>query len=412
MKTVIVVFLIFVLCCNTKVKAQNNDYVYLIDETLLKVDVAGLTSKTIKFNDASNRIKSSSVSKLLMAFNQVGDYIVFSSGGHNDRVIDFTEDAQPHTIDLLITMNSVILPVNIITTTDNEIIYVNADDAKGEQAISIDLLAAAIYKDGRHQLYVSPSQGAEILSAVQSDFESLKNKPFEKTSLLEILPKAKLSSDKNIAAGQSDAPDSVFVPVVTDRAQIKEHDTKRNAAPPDNSAYFLINGQRRSVNLDECQEKALAKSESLKKYISIIVNSQTSWVEANEAIDRACELFISENVTVEAAAAEVGVESIQPIRAYLNQLKQLKSGKYSQVEVTWMNVRYVNGSTKGADGVYSYAITFKQTVKKLIDDKVARITLTEKKIKLVLAERPKIQNSLTAGELDLMLSDISVVETR
>lgn len=413
MKPSIVVLVTLVLCSYHKVKAQNDHYIYLIDETLLKVEVVGVTNKSIKFNNESNRITSSSINKILMAFNQVGDYIIFSNGVHDDPLIDFTANAQPHTIDFLVTMNSAILPVYIITTTDHEIIYENADDSRGEQAMSIDLLAAVIYKDGRHQLYVSPSQGAEILSAVQSDFNSLKSKAYEKTSPVETSPKAKPAPDKNIAAVQSETPDSGFVPVVPQQVQIKE-DSKQLATSSKlsvNSSYFVINGKRRYVDLDGCHTKALAKTESLKKYISIIVNSQTSWVVANEAIDRACELFISENVTVETSAAEGGEKSVQPIRAYLNQLKQLKSGEYTQVEVTWVNIRYGDNPTK-SDGVYSATITFKQTLKKLIDDKIARISVTEKRIKVVLVERTKMQNSLTTEELDVMLSDISMVETR
>ncbi|MEJ1239289.1 hypothetical protein WBG78_14225 [Chryseolinea sp. T2] len=449
----VIVTLLLLLLSSVDVSGQQDDVVYLSDESVINVNVLNVSGKSVKL-DGQQKQKSLNVDKLLMAFSQTGDYMVFAL--QNSTSVDFSKDAKPHTVDLLVTMNRTILPAYVISATETEIMYEDANDPVEERSISKDILAAVIYKSGRHELYVGPTQGAEILAAVYTNFLLLKNKPFVKPAAQKQIMSNEVATSPGPAAettSKAAASVAVTVPVVDATLITKETATggetvgvnslKSNTTVDNNGAasetlepektlkesapvtkneaekikpsshssdsiYLEVDGKERSVSRTVYEEAARKKIKSLQAYIANIVDIKTNWVAANEDINRACRLFVSEDVTVEVPAGKDGTKTKVTIRAYLNQLKQLKLGKYSRVEVTLRGFRQGVAPEKGSDGIYTDTLFFEQEVKGIVDEKIVHNSDATRSIKLVLVSDGKSGDSIES--VGVMLSDIALIK--
>ncbi|HEY9045635.1 MAG TPA: hypothetical protein VIN08_07050 [Ohtaekwangia sp.] len=152
---------------------------------------------------------------------------------------------------------------------------------------------------------------------------------------------------------------------------------------------------------------ALEKIRDLSKYISIIGNKKTPFLEANRVMDRAEELF--------APDSEMGVSSLNrkeisyyKVRKYFERLMALN---YDRVSITWYNIHYISDLERQPDGRYVGVVTIYQRFEGQSDDGLKYKDTTKKDI-TIYVERKKTQIQGRIVEFwDVLLGDIRVTET-
>ncbi|HEY9009267.1 hypothetical protein [Ohtaekwangia sp.] len=152
---------------------------------------------------------------------------------------------------------------------------------------------------------------------------------------------------------------------------------------------------------------ALEKVRDLSKYISIIGNKKTPFLEANRVMDRAEELF--------APDSEMGVSSLNrkevsyyKVRKYFERLMALN---YDRVTISWYNIHYISDLERQPDGRYVGVVTIYQRFEGTSDDGLKYKDTTKKDI-TIYVERKKTQIQGRIIEFwDVLLGDIRVTET-
>jgi hypothetical protein len=168
-------------------------------------------------------------------------------------------------------------------------------------------------------------------------------------------------------------------------------------------------GELNNIDFDEFSDKALQKIDDFTNYISIIASKETYPESANQAIELAIELFVSEDVQVEVSTTGFSASVKRKIRDYLNRLKLLK---YDRVDIQWADINYVSNFRKAPDGNYYGTVSVKQTFRGYKDNQVVYSDVTTKDVEVVIKGMEKsIQGQLTMV-WDVLLSDIGVVDTK
>ena len=152
---------------------------------------------------------------------------------------------------------------------------------------------------------------------------------------------------------------------------------------------------------------ALEKVRDLSKYISIVGDKDTPFSEANRVIDRAEELF--------ATGAEIGVSSLSSndvtyfdIRRYFEHLMALN---YDQVTIKWYDIQYISDLEQQPDGSFVGVITIYQRFEGRSDDGLEYKDTTKKDITIFVQKKETQIGGRTIDFWDVLLGDISVVET-
>lgn len=164
-----------------------------------------------------------------------------------------------------------------------------------------------------------------------------------------------------------------------------------------------------NIDFDEFSDKALQKIDDFTNYLGIIASKETYPESANQAIELAIELFVSEDVQVEVSTSGFSASMKRKIRDYLNRLKLLK---YDRVDIQWADINYVSNFRKAPDGNYYGTVSVKQTFRGYKDNQVVYSDVTAKDVEVVIKGMEKSIQGQKQMVWDVLLSDIGVVDTK
>ncbi|MBC7921234.1 MAG: hypothetical protein H7Z75_09110 [Ferruginibacter sp.] len=355
------------------------DVLYQIDERKINCKITDINAKTVKYSNPANPGPTYALdrSALLMAFNGNGNYLVFSGGDDNadrsSRSADFLNATLKRDFDILITLDNEVIAALVERVGDSDIAYQKREPGAGNAggtSLTVDKanVLVILYRDGRHELLISPTDAATVLQTVRTKVQQLSgtetgNPPADTTAT---------------TRGEAEKPASVG-----------------------------------GINFDlaEYRNKALQKIDELGGYINSVSNKKTAFGEANKAIELACELFLDKGQKsyVEVSSLYRTRKDKYPVRTYLNRLKLTK---YDKVEVTVANIEFVSDLKKGTDGNYYGVVTFEQRFTGYVEGKPVYSDFVRKNVTVVLKGYTSYNEGQAKEQWDVFLADVEVIETR
>ncbi|MBJ6110401.1 hypothetical protein JAO73_15360 [Hymenobacter sp. BT523] len=373
------IYLSVLLCIGSKLAAQ--DLIYLTDGTKLPGKVTEITAEKVKFKNMANPsgpTYSRTPDKVSFVFNAAGDYLVFSKEkpfSDKDRDAFLAGAAKSRFLDALVDNKGTVTSTIIASETDADVVCNN----KGEESkVAKSSLAFLIRRDGSHQVFGSPEQAAPILLASQGKISSALPPAAAPQAVPTPEPLTRLNGTPAVAGGSESG---------TAGAVVSPMDMK------------LFN------------RKALEKTEEFTGYMKMIVAVNTNKETAKKGISLACALFLNDDSRVEVSNVNSDVRNKYKIREYLNRL-MLRSGQFDKVQIEYANVNYASKFKKGADGNYYGVVTFVQTFRGFVDDKVVYGDVTKRNVTVVLKPYEKAVNGESVAAWDVFLDDVGVVETK
>lgn len=365
----------------SKVCAQNLIYSSTGDKTPAKF--VSISADKVKYKNPENPTGpdySKSLSKVLIAFNAAGSYLVVNPKQPftDDEKNAFVNEAPaPRNADIIVDVKGVVLNLNI--TDEKNPSYIKGI-YKGKQVKALkSALAFLIRKNGTHQLFVSPDKAAAYLTNAKDKINFLLK-----------------------------GADAVAPPVA--QAAAPASTTPANTAPATGNATSPASTDL-AVDMKLFSKKALQKTEEFSQLLNTICSVKTQREASNKSINLACDLFINEDAKVEVSSVNAANKPKYKIRAYLSRL-QLRSGHYDKVSIEYANINYASKFTKGTDGNYYAVITFVQKFKGFIDGKVVYGDRTKRNVTIVLKTYEKEKDGGKQSEWDVFLEDMGVVETQ
>ena len=388
-------FMLFALLA-TSIYGQ--DVLYLKDGNRVECEIQSVEETRVRYTAAGQPL-TAPTNRLLMLFHDNGSYQVFDPGMEQG----YRAFVGNSTYDHILTYDNKLEVINIVSQTNESIKYQKAGQSDGPTYTrELFNLLLIVYKNGRHEMFGDYEEVAEALLLVSPrDAKNLAQyaSPVEETVSSELpdspTPTESTPSQPQETWNLSEEPES---PVATEPEPEPEI-----VLPPNPEAEAM------EVNPEEFSRKALDKTETLGTYFAIIADKETPWQDANQAIDLAIQLFLSEDAQVEVSSVNAVQKKSYPIRVYLERLKLLK---YDQVEIEWSNISYVSKLRKAPDGNYYGVISFVQKFTGYRDGQIAYTDLTRKNIEVVLKGYEKEVAGETVELWDVFLSDIGVINTR
>ncbi len=401
--------------------ALAQDVLYLTDDSKLLCKVVDIEDQKIKFKNLAlpdGPDYSVAKSKVLVAFLQNGHYFVMNEKAFNNNSASFKQAVTEgnRSFDIIITNDNEAQAVQITGKEAETLKYKKAENADGPSySVSLNKLAAIIYKNGTHEIIGSPTNSVKaLLETSQRVSNLLKSKDLHNdtpakndNSTKSIIAPVRTGNEPTPPPTRATEEASSFKsaskeekPRTEERASTSATDT-----PPAASGSTLTLTEAEIQNF---QRVALDKTDQLGVYLSIIAGKSTPWEESNKAIDQACGLFLDEDRTVEVTMSKQSEKQRHKIRVYL---KRVKSLKYDKVEVDWSDIVFVSDLRKGTDGNYYGVVSLQQTFKGYKDGKAIYEDVTKKSVEVVLKTYYKPIDGLVKQFWDVFLSDIGVEVT-
>ncbi|WP_309641456.1 hypothetical protein [Flavobacterium sp.] len=432
-KIILFVFLSF----QFNISAQN--MIYLSGGSKIAGKITDITSEKIAYKNLANPnspIYEKPISNVKVAFNESGDYLVFSdnpSEGDKANFIKGTNTA--HSVDVVVDREGKVSPVSI---TDENETDIAANENGGPVKLPKSDLAFLIRKSGSHQLFSDPEAISPLLSAEKSKVAEIrsnaKTATKKESSEKEVAPKAETPVAESTPTSDNTAKDSsVSAPTKAVSAPTKGKKAK-TAVKPKASEAEAANQKDQSIATNQSEAtstnklphdenevvmpdlaafgaKALEKTQEFTRYIQTITSVNTDKEAANKSVDMACGLFLDENARVEVSNAIKGTKNKYKIRDYLNRLL-IKSGQYDKVQVEYANISYASKFKKGADGNYYGSVTFVQKFQGFIDGNLVYGDQTKRSVTVILKHYEKAVEGQNVSGWDVFLDDVGVVETK
>ena len=369
-------------------KASAQDVIYSVSGEKTPAKAVAILADKIKYKNPDNLTGpdySRSFSKVLIAFNASGDFLVF-----NDK-FNATEDeknafinAAPaqRSADIVVDVNGGVSTMDVKSEKDT---YLSIMLKGKEKKIAKSLLVCIIRKKGTHQLFTDPDKAADLLTSA----------------------KGKLYQLLNISSGAK--TDQAPVTAVATQAAAK---TTATATPATPAAPAATNSDLElAVDKEAFSKKAEKKLDDFKKYVNTICQSSTDRETANKSIDLACGLFASEDAQVEVSSVNSADKAKYKIRVYLGRLQHLGK-QYESVSVKYANVNYASRFTKGADGNWHAIVTFVQTFEGFIDGKVVYGDRTKRNLEIIVKKYDKSIDGEVLSGWDVFFEDMGVIQTK
>lgn len=390
-----------VVCFSMPLTAQDQDVIYLVDETPVKGKVVEVTGKRVKYKKESGQIRSYEAEQVIMLFNEAGSFLIFPPLQLTPEIANnfINSDSRP-TFDMLITLNKQVIPGIIISANENEVMYQDAHQQKGERSIGKDVLALIIFKNGQHELLVSPSQASEILYATKDSIAYLNTRAITQQN-----EEKTVSSPQNALKHESANASSEEAAGAGTQRKTEVLPKTKGKQPA--SAELAISQQE----LIRLHSVALRKIQELTNYIKILSDVQTDRLMVKQTIDLACALFVDEDARVEVANAQTGVKNKYKIKDYLNRLT-MRTGQFEKIDIDYANIYYASDLVKNPDGNYHRQIEYMQTCKGFSNGNIIYGDLLKQKT-VVTQKNIAKKDALSNQQLwDIFLSDIGVVEAQ
>ncbi len=437
-KIILFVFLSF----QFNISAQN--MMYLSGGSKIAGKITDITSEKIAYKNLANPNSPTyekPISSVKLAFNESGDYLVFSDNpSERDKANFLNGTAESHAVDVVVNKEGKVSPVMI--TDENETTIAANENGSNIKLAKSDL-AFVIRKSGSHQLFSDADAAGPLLSAEKSKVQNIRSSakavskkevvktetPNEETPVADSVAS---SENPTKAVSEDTSKNSEPAPVKT-AAAVKGKKTKTGVKPtPKTEAAketASVEPTKSDVTAEDTNKlphdenevimpdlaqfgtKALEKTQEFTRYIQTITSVNTNKDAAYKSVDMACELFIDENARVEVSNAVKGTKNKYKIRDYLNRLL-IKSGQYDKVQVEYANINYASKFKKGADGNYYGSVTFVQKFQGFIDGNLVYGDQTKRSVTVILKRYEKAVEGQNVSGWDVFLDDVGVVETK
>ncbi|MEM7369210.1 MAG: SUMF1/EgtB/PvdO family nonheme iron enzyme [Bacteroidota bacterium] len=180
-------------------------------------------------------------------------------------------------------------------------------------------------------------------------------------------------------------------------------DTLLEATGADLRLDVVLPSQAPTLSMEDFQAQALSKANAFDNYCQLIADRASSTSDANDAIDLALKLFLSEASKVELVEENSIVKKTYGLREFLERLKRLKYGRLS---VDWTDFVYVDSLRKGPDGNYYGRMSFVQKGSGSRDGQVVYSDFTRKNVEVLLTGYVGLEEGRT---WEVLLGDVGVV---
>lgn len=375
---------------------SGEDIFYFANGNKFAGKIAKVTDDRVTFNVTIGErviIKTFNKENILVAFNANGHYLVISSLS-TDAVVaqkqidDFNQaPIRESGLDLLIKATPMkVIPCSISYESDALINYQIPSGGAG--SINKAELVVVLYKDGRHQFVMNPTEAGDLLKNASPDVANYTKK----------------SNSSIINSSPVSVPVSEPAPTPALQQSIPTPSFQSTQSQPTSSISKL------QITEDERQEykaKAVNKVEEFGNYLSIITDKSLGSNDRDKAIDEATKLFLPEAM-IEVSSANRGGTRKYKVREYLTRVKLLP---YSSAKVEWSEIQYVKDLRQEADGNYYGTITGQQTFTGFSGkngDDVMYSDKTNKNVKVKLQAYQKTIDGQNAVNWQLYLGNIGV----
>lgn len=356
---------------------------------------------------------------VLLAFANDGRYLIINrldaDPAKAQQEIDaFQKGTAPHPpYDLLLKATApTVLPGTIRYESDEVVNY----QAVGGAAASVNKreLVAIFYRDGRHQLLLSP---AEVVSALNSNRAELIRlstpaptpvvaAPTKKTAKPARLPATTSKGMKLPAAqsGQLVKTTPVASPPVTALTSTAPPTSPVPAAP---STPVIAKPKLTDVQYQQYRASALTRVDEFVTYLNVIANKDLDDEAKDKAIDEVVKLFMPEATIDVSSANRPGVRKYK-IKDYLTRLKTVP---YASTTIDWTEIQYVSELKQAADGAYYGLITGQQTFTGYAENgrDVLYTDVTEKSVQVKLESYRNSKDGDTKLKWAILLGNIGMV---
>lgn len=402
LRSIVFLALVFV-CIIPTMKAQ--DIIYLKNGSRLGCRVSNIEGPKVKYKMLQNLKGPDYVipkSRMELLFYENGTCILFDPTVSLQGYKEF--EAEPQGYDRILTPDKKLMSIDIEQEDRDVIKYRNAydDQARSQSMLKSDVLLI-LRADGSHEMMGEPNDVAATLKVAKIVGEG------SNAAAIPVVDREETAPIRETVV-VDETPDPVEESRI-DESPVDEGRMDETVAEVDNIPTNDNDdrGDISNLDLNQFNEKALDRVADLGRYFSIIADKETPWQEANDAIDLAVDLFISEEAQVEVSSTNSTQKRQYPIRKYLERLKLLK---YDQVEISWSEIQYVSNLKKGPDGNYYGIVTFQQRFTGYRDGRAVYSDVTKKNIEVVLKGYTKDVAGVTEELWDVFLSDIGVENTR
>jgi hypothetical protein len=380
------------------------DLIYVQSRLKQEGKVTQISSDKVIFTSSGKHEKTYFLprSKVLFCFNSKGHFLVISKLPQDTSLAQLlinnflTNTSYPNS-DKLVTLQKDVIDCTIEKEDKKNVSY---KTAAGKNQVKKSELAIIIYSTGSHKMIESEMKVVEPLAAAQSA---------NLTALLTGSNQAKAMADSlsNAAAAATASQQAAAA------QKLKADSAAVKVTPPpaiDTSTMTTQHIQELGdVSFAEYEKKALDKTQDLKKYLALLCDRSIDWVEANKAIDLAVDLFVNEDAIVETSSVNNQSITRFKVRDYLKRIKLIQ---YDRVQIEWANVHYVSKLRKGVDGNYYGTITFEQTFRGYVENKLVYGDVTRKNVEIILKTYNRNVEGKSVPTWDVFLSQIKVVTTK
>lgn len=172
----------------------------------------------------------------------------------------------------------------------------------------------------------------------------------------------------------------------------------------------VLNVKLSADQLEAFREEADRKTHNLSNYIAIIADKTKDQEIRIKAMNLAVKLFIDENQIVQVSSKNRNSIKSYKITQYLNRLRVLP---YTKVTIQWYDINFIGDFKYGTDGKYYAVATIFQKFEGFSSEgKIIYEDITKKDIELVLNNQTKQIGDKKVKEWDVLLGQISVLETQ
>lgn len=163
------------------------------------------------------------------------------------------------------------------------------------------------------------------------------------------------------------------------------------------------------AQLEAFKKEASKKINALSNYISIISDKSVDQPIRQKSIELAVKLFLDKNQLVQVSSKNRDAIRSFKIGEYLNRLRVLP---YSRVEIEWYDITYVSDFRYGSDGkYYAVATVFQKFRGYSSEGQLIYEDITQKDIEITVGKQVKKVGDQEYKEWDVLLRQISVLET-
>lgn len=446
-KTLLTLLLLFSLSLNSWSQTEKgpNTCLYLnsgakITGKVLSVSDDGKIIK-ISYDLQGNIVKIVQREKVLLAFNERGNYLVISnlsdsSGESAKQLSDFYNENSSKRPDYDIIFKAVpfdIIPCNIIYSGE-AINYKLSNSNVG--SINKENVLAIIYKDGSHELVRDIAEITPILRYNSVKFESSRYyveppkiveepKPsIAKTAPIEPEPERVIERKKVI---EPEAVEDKYTntnnkttrnteeETIVIRKKIKREEAQDQETDEPKIAYEEIQDEPEEdlepmptlteVEKKQYQKKSIERVEEFKDYLNVIGDKSRSLYEKAEARKNALKLFTPGAFIEVTSKNRPGSRRI-PVEVYLRNLSNLN---YSSIDIEYANLKFVRNFVQQADGNYYGVVSGEQSFKGYrADGKAQYSDVVRKNYRVKLEAYQKYVDGEEQTKWKVLFGDVSV----